>query len=321
MAALQATDRKLFFSKNDPEDPRLGDLVRTELSPESCVQIFGWPDDEGIRMNGGRPGAAEAPDQIRRVLYKMTPHLDFPGRVRLADRGNLRSAGENLPARHQMARSLVSEALERQDDVLCLGGGHDYGFPDAAAFLEKTLSGHPKERPLVVNFDAHLDVRPAQKGFHSGTPFRRLLEEFGGRFDFFEIGLQPQCNSRNHWLWALDQGATLWSIADIKQAGSLRALLEKSGPARQARPCWISLDIDALSSSSAPGCSQSWDTGLQTSEVFDGMSWLHEHFEVRGLGIYEVSPPLDQDDRTSKLAALFAHDFIGRRSSGRGDAE
>ena len=28
------------------------------------------------------------------------------------------------------------------------------------------------------------------------------------------------------------------------------------------------------------------------------------------LGIYEVSPPLDLDDRTSKLAALIAHRYI-----------
>ena len=34
----------------------------------------------------------------------------------------------------------------------------------------------------------------------------------------------------------------------------------------------------------------------------------------RGLGVYEVSPALDTDDRTSKLAALYAYDFLVRRA-------
>jgi hypothetical protein len=59
-----------------------------------------------------------------------------------------------------------------------------------------------------------------------------------------------------------------------------------------------------------PGCSQSWTTGLFTKDFMTSLSWLIANFDVRGLGIYEVSPPLDQDNRTSKLAALIAHKFI-----------
>jgi formiminoglutamase len=48
------------------------------------------------------------------------------------------------------------------------------------------------------------------------------------------------------------------------------------------------------------------------SDFFPLFDLLIRRLDVRALGIYETSPPLDQDDRTSKLAALIAHRFISR---------
>lgn len=307
-------DPSLLYSRRDPDDPRLGELVKTGVTegPTQGVELYGWPDDEGIRLNGGRPGAAEAPDRIRRFLYRMTPPMDTETRLTLRDRGNLVSS-DSLAVRHEEARRAVSDSFERGAAVLTLGGGHDYGFPDGAGFLD----AHAPEgdrRPLVINFDAHLDVRPTEQGFHSGTPFRRLLSEFSGRFDFLEIGLQGQCNSRVHADWARRHGAELWMADDVRTAEAMQSrLISWLGP-RAGRPLWVSLDIDAISSISAPGCSAAWDRGLASDRIFEALALLDRKTEWRGLGIYEVSPPLDSDDRTSKLAALFAHDFIGRRS-------
>ncbi|MEK7355711.1 MAG: arginase family protein, partial [Bdellovibrionota bacterium] len=60
----------------------------------------------------------------------------------------------------------------------------------------------------------------------------------------------------------------------------------------------------------APGCSQSWATGLMPREFFATFELIVTRLDVRALGLYEVSPPLDQDDRTSKLAAQIAHHYI-----------
>lgn len=306
---LVSVDPSLFFSKQDPEDPRLGELALSHRDPQQTdVQIFGWPDDEGIRLNGGRPGAAEAPDRIRRSLYRMTPSLSPADSPRLWDRGNLRAAEISLTARHEQARELCRKAYEMKHRCLSLGGGHDYGFPDSAAFVESAL-GEGK-RPLVINFDAHLDVRPFKTEPHSGTPFRRLLTEFGNRFDFLEIGLQPQCNSRQHAAWAESQGAELWWIHEVSNLPTLQKRLSEWAFHRRSQPTFLSLDIDAIESSHAPGCSQSWAFGMEPRAVQICFQVLAAHVDLRGLGIYEVSPPLDQDDRTSKLAALFAYQFL-----------
>ena len=73
------------------------------------------------------------------------------------------------------------------------------------------------------------------------------------------------------------------------------------------RPLWISLDIDCFSASEAPGCSAPNPFGLKVDEFMDLWPWLFSNFDVKGLGIYEVSPSLDVDNRTSRLAAFMIH--------------
>jgi len=55
---------ELFFKKNDANDPRLGEVVSSEVSEYEAagIVIVGCPQDEGVRRNGGRIGAAFAPD-------------------------------------------------------------------------------------------------------------------------------------------------------------------------------------------------------------------------------------------------------------------
>lgn len=310
--ALHSVDSSLFFSRQDIEDPRLGEWAHSTPPSEpllrNSLQIFGWPDDEGILLNGGREGARQAPDRIRKYFYRLTPSLLFDGKpIYLWDRGNLHPQGP-LVDRHETARKLIREALQQDSRVLTFGGGHDYGFADAAGFLDYQISkGH---RPVVINFDAHLDVRPTNNGPHSGTSFRRLLEEFGDRFDFAEIGLQPHCNSSIHKTWAQKHGAHLWTTAEINDVESFNSKLLSWITRRLGQPLFVSLDIDVISSADAPGCSQSWALGLPPHRVHSMLETLMEHFPTQGLGIYEVSPPLDHDDRTSKLAALYAHQFL-----------
>ena len=310
--AWKPTDNSLYFSKHDPEDPRLGDCV-SDLGPStlgpgltSDLLLWGYPDHEGIQLNGGREGAGLAPAAIRKFFYKMTPHVQLKSKPRIVDAGDV-SLSLSLAERHNAGARLAQNATDAGLAWAGLGGGHDYGYADGAGFIRAELA--KKRRPLVVNFDAHLDVRPADQSLNSGTPFRRLLTEFRDQFDFVEIGLQPHCNSRHHWNWALSQGAKLIPLSQVQADGLLATLKQVLGPFEK-QPLWLSLDIDAITSNEAPGCSQSWTTGLKTDDLMQSFSWLVKTFEWRSFSIYEVSPPLDSDNRTVKLAALFLHRFL-----------
>ncbi len=303
---------KTFFTRDTPQDLRLGDFARslTEVTDlKNSVVVLGYPDDEGILNNKGRPGAKDAPKIIRENFYKMTPHLLKNIDSKIYDLGDLKIEG-SLADRHLIAQECL-ENLLRQTRGITLGGGHDYGYPDGAAFLEVFQKKSDKEqKPLIINFDAHLDVRPHKDNITSGTPFYRLLSRYRSElkveFDFLEIGIQSHCNSRYHLEWAQSKDAHILSYDEILYSGvpAHLKILEFLEPfLLKKRACYLSVDIDGFSNAYAPGCSQSFATGFDPENFFTVFRVLCERLDVKLLGIYEVSPPLDQDNKTSKLAA------------------
>ena len=313
MSIFNPADSHLFFRSDKTGDSRFGEISNSVSldAVQPGFVIAGYPDDEGIGLNKGRLGAAQAPDSIRQLFYKTTPshfHSDAP----IQDVGNLDTTIP-LEQRHEKVKESVCKALQKKSRWIGLGGGHDYGYPDGAGFL--LANKDSKETPLVINFDAHLDVRPPDQGLSSGTPFYRLLTDNSlPEFDFYEIGVQTQCNSQDHWDWVSEQGGNIISFEQIMMSGMNQTqfiLEELSEELLKERPTFISIDIDGFASSYAMGCSQSWPTGLTPNEIFPLLNVLYHSLDVQCLGIYEVSPPLDQDNRTVKLAAQLVHQFTG----------
>src|SRR5690606_8383384 len=62
------------------DDPRLGRWLaaQRQLTDATRVALVGFPSDEGVRRNGGRPGAALGQRALREALYKLTPHATAP---------------------------------------------------------------------------------------------------------------------------------------------------------------------------------------------------------------------------------------------------
>lgn len=302
-------NNELLFTKNDPFDPRWGDKASV-TDPVSDWILRGYPDEEGIELNGGRPGAAQGPDAIRKMFYKTTW---LQSSSRLFDEGNL-TLKSPLEVRHEEARKSLRDHLKSQRRVLSLGGGHDYGYCDGAAFLDVYQNSELK--PVIINFDAHLDVRPINKGFSSGTPFYRLLNQYND-FHFFEVGIQPQCNSEAHIDWCQKKGGKVLTWPEVLRNSSVsfneqvRAFVNENINTLRP-PAYISLDIDCFENASAPGCSQSWPSGITPNQFFPVLEFLIQRFDIRVFGIYEVSPPLDIDSRTSKLAAQVMHQVLSK---------
>lgn len=315
MNSITAVDTSLFFSKNDPLDLRLGDRakqaslnsVALESNTTPSYFVYGYPDDEGIRLNSGRPGAKEAPDRIRQFLYKMTPSLNEITAYQILDLGNLEVGKLELAARHEEGKKIAKKLTANGKTFVAFGGGHDYGYCESMGFCEAILENNTNKKPVVLNFDAHLDVRPTDKGFHSGTPFFRLLDKLSSQISFYEIGIQDQCNSRNHLEWLKSKNGKTLRLDQV-----LTAL-----QAHKEDPIFISLDIDVFSSTEAPGCSQSWVSGIHYKDFQMVFSELVKNYQVCGVGIYEVSPPLDFDNHTSKLAAKITHDFMTMKAQGK----
>lgn len=303
----------LFFKSQKTGDPRLGEVSRSQASlTAEAFHIAGYPDDEGIGLNSGRKGAALGPDAIRQRFYKMSASEFQKDSLNIIDLGNLDTSLE-LKERHEAGKHSVQEVLNKKGRWIGLGGGHDYGYPDGAGFLLANKDSRLK--PLILNFDAHLDVRPTDKGLSSGTPFYRLLTEDSlPDFDFYEIGVQRQCNSQSHIEWAQAKDVKILFYEEMMMSGTPihQYILDQLADVLiKKRPTYISVDIDCFSTAFAMGCSQAWPTGFSPNNLFPVLNVLFSTLDVQVLGLYEVSPPLDLDERTVKLAAQILHQFIG----------
>ncbi len=307
MSSFARPDKKLFFSKNDPDDLRLGDVVsvQTEMGTvKNQLVVIGYPDDRGILANGGRVGAKDGPNGVRQILYKLVAPASFKNRI--SDVGDFCA-----PTELALDQDTVIQALDQLNasgnKILSLGGGHDWAFCDVSSFITQELRN--RRRPLVINIDAHLDVRSDINGVNSGTPFFKALEKFPKQFDLIQIGIQPHCNSKKHLDYAKGKSVQVIMIDDVDTKG-IGTVMNEIVKTHQQQPVFLSLDIDAISASEAPGCSQSWPGGLPFNSVKYILSQLNRFAAWNHLGIYEVAPSLDVQNITQKCAALAAYEFM-----------
>ena len=296
---------------NKKADHTIQSELLTNNYEQAEMVILGYPDDLGIERNGGTQGAKEGPNQVRKHLYKMTPQ-DKKDFKKLYDFGNLDfSTDTPLEERHQNGARAVQKILGEEKKILSLGGGHDYGFADGLGFGESLKES---EKIHIFNFDAHFDLRNLSKGITSGTPFFRLLERYGERLELFEIGIQKHCNSKSLFDFA-DEHKNIHTFT-YDNLFPNNTFCKKTFDATKycwpetQTPCFVSIDIDGFSSSLAPGCSQSWPSGFDIGSFFYMLNIIFFHFDVKGLGIYEVSPPLDHNEQTSRLASMIAYRWL-----------
>ena len=299
---------ELFYSRGDVNDPRLGEIILSAEGdyPSADIVIVGCPQDEGVRRNGGRPGAAEAPDAIRSQFYKLST---LGIRRRVFDLGDT-IIGPSLEETHDTHRAVVSRLLRDGKRVIVLGGGNDISFPDGLAMAE--VFG--PEWWIGVNIDSHLDVRIAEQR-NSGTHYRQLLD--GGHLlpqYFYEVAYQMQFASPVYYNYVRDLGVHRISLellrsreeADIElKEGIRQSFIGHS----ESLSTFFGFDMDALRSADAPGTSAPSPLGLRAGEFITLVKYAASLANTKIVEFTEVNPKYDVDDRTSMLVAIGMHRF------------
>jgi formiminoglutamase len=293
---LVAVDEALLYSRRDPNDVRLGDIVLRGPADydRADVVLVGCPQDQGVRRNRGRVGARRAPAEIRRALYRYAVSEAHEG-LRLYDAGDVRVA-RRLEATHDRLTEVVQRFLADGKKVVVLGGGNDISYPDVRALAAVASN------PLVLNIDRHLDVR-ADTPRNSGTPYRQLLDEGRVRPELFhEIGINSFNNSSTYMRWVEEIGAHIHLLGDLRRAGvgaTVRAITEN--PRTDA--IFFGFDLDVVHAAEAPGVSDPSPMGLTAMEVCEIADVAAADPRTRVIEITEVNPTHDVGGITARLAA------------------
>jgi formiminoglutamase len=280
--------------------------------------LIGFPQDEGVRRNGGRIGAAAAPGEIRKRLYALTPwdcrrNVDL-GAAGLFDMGNV-CVTVDLEASQAALGEVVAAVLTARAVPIVLGGGHETAYGHYLGYANLRLP------VAIVNVDAHLDVRPCVEGQgHSGSPFRQALEHAtyplpGKRYTC--LGAQPFSVSRAHAEYLRQAGGSIGWAADVR--GRLVEHLTNLFSRAVTEGCqtYVTVDADAVATADVPGVSAPNALGLSGVEVCEAARVAGAAGGVASFEVVEVNPAVDRDGQSSRWAALVVWHFLaglaGRR--------
>lgn len=302
---LNTVDSDIFYKRNDPNDVRLGEVVAVnkDAYETANIVILGCPQDEGVRRNKGRIGAAQAPDEIRRSLYKLV--VPENENLSLFDAGNT-IIQETLEETHEIHSQIVRQIIADGKRIISLGGGNDVSYPDCSGLAQAV------ESVLAINLDAHFDVR-ADAIRNSGTPYRQLLEEgFVKGKNFYEVANQAMVNSKSYQEYLLSKNAHIIDLPTLQYRGVNNVFVDIL--ANDAESIFWGLDMDVVNVASAPGVSAINTLGLTAQEFCQIASIAGADSRSRIFEITEVNPTYDIDSRTSRLAATAIHHFLSNMS-------
>lgn len=295
----------------------------TPLDERSWV-VAGVPFDA---TSSSRPGAAEGPRAVRvaSVIYssslrswRATDMVDMRTMERfayvapvIADAGDVPIYPTDLPRTFGSVAAHVRELLTRSGRAVLLQGDHSVTFPSFAGFQ----AARPGRRIGFVNIDHHFDFgnwSAIHGALYHGSNSRRISELPGMRpQDIAFVGV-GDVTKADQYDSLLEQGFHVVPAAAIRARGAADALAGML--AALARDCdcvYVSLDIDVLDASVAPGTGNVTMGGLGAGELLDVVGALRA-LPVQVLDLAEVSPRHDPTGRTPQLAARILFEQLFR---------
>jgi agmatinase len=268
--------RERFLGSSDASNPR--------------AIVLGAPLDVTETF---RTGTRDGPQRVRavsEVLETYSPQLDRDlGDLRLADWGDIDCSGADLEA----ALRRIADAIERAAAIgfpLLVGGEHTATIGAVRGILRL----YPDLQ--VIQLDAHADLRDDYDGLRisHATVMRRVADQ---------VGLERICQ------FGIRSGTReeLELARRCLHSGPALSLPDEARHRIGARPIYLTIDVDVLDPSSAPGTGCPEPGGPTFAELWAFITSLRG-LNVVAMDVMEVLPAADVNDITSIAAAKLVRD-------------
>ncbi|MGH6787050.1 MAG: agmatinase family protein [Novosphingobium sp.] len=257
----------------------------------TTVALIGLPTDCNSSFERG---AALGPAAIRAALWSDRGNLacedgqevglDFA----LDDRGDLPLA--EAPDDDAAIRAAVSAAAASGTTPLLLGGDHAVTFPIAQAL-------HAAHGQLsILHFDAHPDLYDDFAGNprSHASPFARIMEAGLAR-RLVQVGIRTlnrHCREQ----------AARFGVEVIPMAGFAPEIVPVL-----TGPLYVSIDLDGIDPSEAPGVAHPEPGGLTLRELLAVLR--RQTAPIVGADVVELNPRFDAHERTAILAAKLVREL------------
>jgi len=193
----------------------------------------------------------------------------------------------------QLIRDAVYKELKTGRQCISIGGDHSISYPIIDAY------NHYFENINILHFDAHPDLYDnfENNPYSHASPFARILENNLTK-KLIQIGIRTMNHHQQE-----QANKYKVQVIDMKNFRS-NIKLEFNGPV------YISIDLDGLDPSFAPGVSHPEPGGLSTRDVLSIVSEVKR--DVIGADIVEYNPKKDLNNITAITAAKFLKELSSK---------
>ncbi len=257
--------------------------------------LLGFACDSGIIRNHGRPGAYYGPTALRQAMLRSP----------IYDCGDIICKNHDLEsAQHALAEAVKSICQLNLTPIL-IGGGHEmaYGHFLGLSVFHSNIG--------IINIDAHYDLRPLLSGNKgsSGTPFLQIAQHCKNNnkdFHYCVLGIQPE--SANKEIMENVRKLNVLSFT-AKQIQHNNIQDELKTFMLSCNQIYLTICLDAFSKDIAPGVSSPQALGISLDDILPHLKIILDSKKVCAMDIAELSPPLDEKNKTTQLAVSLC-DFI-----------
>jgi guanidinopropionase len=287
-----------------PTFMRLPNITQPE---ELDIAVIGVPFDGGTTY---RPGPRFGPRHVRtqsaiirpwNPVLKVNPFTKY----RVADFGDLPVNPLSIEDTFRRIERGLTPVLRAGARSVCVGGDHSISLPILRAVAKN--HGGPV---CLIQFDAHNDLWDEYFGskYSHGTPFRRAFEE-GLLQDgaVLQVGLRGQVYGEDDFEFARQHKVRMVTAEEFHAKGL--ALVLRHLKAFRGKPAYVTLDIDCVDPAYAPGTGTPQVGGFTSAQIVELVRALHG-MKIIGCDLVEVSPPFDNGELTSLLAANLLFELL-----------
>lgn len=306
----------IFFSKLGIDPQLLSLFFFCKGNKMRSATVLCCPFEGGIRammvLRRGIAGAAEGARTVFQLFEQSRPPLP-PDRLEKQilplEKYNLPLSKETFGSEkllqqqlaatrraHRIMEEKAIDIAQQQRLMVGIGGDHSITYP-----LAKGVAKGWGNAPFgLIYLDAHFDLRPIEtygpkniQVISSGNSFRRLLEEpsspfCGARLAAIGISPSPSPIFTQMYKYARQKGMTIYLHSDVQDSSSLaETVLSQIEPS--SRYIYLSVDIDCLDESFAPGVSSPANPGLHPQQLLALVKHFARHPKVVAMDVVETS--------------------------------
>jgi len=269
--------------------------------------IFGIPWDSLSSLEN--VDSALAPTKIREKSYDLAriTELGFDiSKINASDVGNVEIDPSNPEINIRKIEEFIRKIYNpyKSKKIVMIGGDHFCTYPVVKAIGDLVLE---KEKFGILIFDAHADfydIWEGEKNSHT-TVIHRIFElNYINSNNLFIVGTRDIDNIELDDMKEVNLGyLSAYTIDELGVKGTIKRISNFFTYPEPISKLYVSIDIDVLDPSIAPGTGYAIPGGLSYRVLWKILKLISHEFDIIGFDLVEVSPGLDLPNKITQVCA------------------